>query len=300
MTQGQDVIPPQAFETGEDIPPAAPRAGPGGHRPRSRPDAVQPAPIQAADAPDRARSSARPCMKSLSTKSLCTKSRPRSSPECTHEPVHEEPEYYEEPVHEEPRLPRTRSTKSPCTSTPAVLPVRTPPTMKPMSRPAYELTAMTPSSTTATPSIPTTPHAAMTHYAYDGADGQPGRIPPRGRRPRCDGRRCRHPHVQGPVQEGPPPAPLPCAAADPVGLCRRDRRRRAVPETPPRRGHGGRLPGPRNRRSHHHRAARAPGRSPWPPSSRRRRSSRTPTPSSGTSSPPAGRWPPVNSPCAMK
>ena len=80
VTQGQDVIPPQAFETGEDTPPAAPRAGSGGHRPRRRVHrAVQPVPIQAADAPDL----------------------PAAAPTVHEEPVHEEP-VHEEPVHEQP------------------------------------------------------------------------------------------------------------------------------------------------------------------------------------------------------
>lgn len=51
-TEGQDVIPPQAFETGEDVPPAAPGSG---HEsvPDAAEDTVQTPPIHAADAPDR-------------------------------------------------------------------------------------------------------------------------------------------------------------------------------------------------------------------------------------------------------
>ena len=75
--EGQDVIPPQAFETGEDVPPPAPRAG-HGTVPEAA-DAVQPAPIQAADAPDR----------------------PVAAPTVHEEPVHEDPLPHE-PVHLEP------------------------------------------------------------------------------------------------------------------------------------------------------------------------------------------------------
>ncbi|MDI3213399.1 endolytic transglycosylase MltG [Arthrobacter sp. AL12] len=53
-TEGQDVIPPQAFETGEDITPAAPGAGPGADDADVHADdAVQTPPIHGADAPDR-------------------------------------------------------------------------------------------------------------------------------------------------------------------------------------------------------------------------------------------------------
>ncbi|HSO17520.1 MAG TPA: endolytic transglycosylase MltG [Arthrobacter sp.] len=77
VTQSQDIIPPQAFETGEDTPAAAPRAASGRD---TAPDAdFHPGPIQAAGAPDV----------------------PAAAPTVHEEPVHEEPAY-EEPVHEQP------------------------------------------------------------------------------------------------------------------------------------------------------------------------------------------------------
>ncbi len=85
-TQGHDVIPPQAFETGEDTPAAAPRAGVRARTPPPTPlssEPVQPEPIQAADAPDL----------------------PAAAPTVHEEPVHAEPVHEEavhEPVHEEP------------------------------------------------------------------------------------------------------------------------------------------------------------------------------------------------------
>ena len=77
-TQGQDVVPPQAFETGEDTPPAGSGTAPAG-------DAeFRPEPIPAADAPEL----------------------PPAAPTVHEEPVHAEPVHAEpvhaEPVHEEP------------------------------------------------------------------------------------------------------------------------------------------------------------------------------------------------------
>ena len=105
-TEGQDVIPPQAFETGEDVPPAAPRAG-HGTVPEAA-DAVQPAPIQAADAPDRP--AAAPTVHEEAVDEPVDEVPVQHEP-VHHEPVHEEPEHFEpvhaeathrEPVHEEP------------------------------------------------------------------------------------------------------------------------------------------------------------------------------------------------------
>ncbi|MEO3933399.1 endolytic transglycosylase MltG [Micrococcaceae bacterium Sec7.4] len=90
-TQGHDVIPAQAFETGEDTPAAAPRArydyAPETDAPALaepvQPEPVQPEPVTAADAPEL----------------------PAAAPTVHEEPVHEEPVHYEpvhEPVHEEP------------------------------------------------------------------------------------------------------------------------------------------------------------------------------------------------------
>ncbi len=87
-TEGQDVIPPQAFETGEDVPSAAPGPGHGSGRDAgdaqdTADNAVQKPPIQAADTPDR----------------------PAAAPTVHEEPapaapVHEEA-VHEEPVHDE-------------------------------------------------------------------------------------------------------------------------------------------------------------------------------------------------------
>jgi UPF0755 protein len=88
VTQSQDVIPPQAFETGEDTPAAAPRAG-SGRDTGFQPEPIQPGPMQPAEAPDV----------------------PAAAPTVHEEPVHEEPVHeeplpeepaYDEPVHEEP------------------------------------------------------------------------------------------------------------------------------------------------------------------------------------------------------
>ncbi|MDZ4092161.1 MAG: endolytic transglycosylase MltG [Arthrobacter sp.] len=96
-TEGHDDIPPQAFETGEDVPPAAPGAGHG-----SAPDAdaaVQPAPIQAAGAPDRP--AAAPTVHEEPVHEEPAHHEPVHDEPAHYEPVHEEPAHYE-PVHEEP------------------------------------------------------------------------------------------------------------------------------------------------------------------------------------------------------
>lgn len=111
VTQSQDVIPPQAFETGEDTPAAGPRAGTGRD---TAPEAAfqagptQPGPMQAADAPDVP--AAAPTVHEEQVHEEPVHEEPfHEEPvheEAAHEPVHHEPVYeapgYEEPVHEEP------------------------------------------------------------------------------------------------------------------------------------------------------------------------------------------------------
>ena len=100
-------------------------------------------------------------------------------------------------------------------------------------------------------------------------------------RPRT-GRSRERPHRQGPVQEGPPPAPFPGPGADPDGVRRCDRRRRAVPQAAPRERHRADYPGPGTGQVT---ITVRPGAGPrvrGHASSRTRRSSPTPTPSSRT------------------
>ncbi|CAH0240881.1 Endolytic murein transglycosylase [Arthrobacter sp. Bi26] len=74
-TQGHNVIPPQAFETGQDVPTPAPARAPEGELPQAAPELPEAAPTVHEDA---------------------------AAEEPVHEvPVHEEP-VHEEPVHEEP------------------------------------------------------------------------------------------------------------------------------------------------------------------------------------------------------
>lgn len=84
-TQGHDMIPPQAFETGEDTPTAAVPPAPAEVRPAETPEAVRPeapkpsVPLPSADAPEL----------------------PVAAP-TVHEDVVDEEPVHEEPVHEEP------------------------------------------------------------------------------------------------------------------------------------------------------------------------------------------------------
>ena len=102
-TEGQDVIPPQAFEPGEDAPPAAPGTG-HGPAPEADGDAeetVRTAPIQAADAPDRP--AAAPTVHEEPAPAApagedAVHEEPAPAAPAGEDAVHEEPEYHE-PLH---------------------------------------------------------------------------------------------------------------------------------------------------------------------------------------------------------
>ncbi|BCW67241.1 hypothetical protein NicSoilB4_20040 [Arthrobacter sp. NicSoilB4] len=96
VTQSQDVIPPQAFETGEDTPAAAPSAGAGRDTapdPGFHSGPIQPAPMQAADAPDVPAAAPTVHEEPVSDEPLHA--------DAPHEPVYEEP-VQEQPVQEQP------------------------------------------------------------------------------------------------------------------------------------------------------------------------------------------------------
>ncbi|KQN88637.1 endolytic transglycosylase MltG [Arthrobacter sp. Leaf69] len=114
-TQGHDVIPPQAFQTGEDAPPAAPAADAGRGTAPATEAAFRPEPIEPADAPDLP--PAAPTVHEEPVPEEPVHEEPEHEEpvfqEAEHAPVHEEPRTYApvpeapvpaEPVHEEPRF----------------------------------------------------------------------------------------------------------------------------------------------------------------------------------------------------
>ena len=97
-TEGQDVIPPQAFETGEDVPSAAPGAG-HGSVPAADNDAeetVRTTPFQAADAPDRP--AAAPTVHEEPVPAAPGDEDAVQHGSFQHGSIHDEPEYHE-PLH---------------------------------------------------------------------------------------------------------------------------------------------------------------------------------------------------------
>ena len=170
-TQGHDVIPPQAFETGRGRSDAGTAAEPGTAPPPTPQPLSGRRRSQAADAPDLP--AAAPTVHEEPLHEEPVHEEPVHEEPVHEEPVHEEPVHdepvhaepvHDEPVHEEPvheyarprrRWPRGRrlcvSEAGPAT-TPATTPLPT-----------------TPASTTATLR---TPHDEA-HHVYDDSDGQP-------------------------------------------------------------------------------------------------------------------------------
>ncbi|MET1063998.1 MAG: endolytic transglycosylase MltG [Arthrobacter sp.] len=114
-TQSQSVIPPQAFETGEDAPAAAPRAATGRATAGEAAAAAQAGPVQADAAPEFPAAAPTVHEEAVSSEPVHEPAHHEAVPEesvnsepAHHEAVHEEPAYYEpvsedyEPVREEP------------------------------------------------------------------------------------------------------------------------------------------------------------------------------------------------------
>ena len=98
-TQGHDVIPPQAFETGEDTPPAAPAADAGRGTAPDAEAVFRPEPIEPADAP--VLPPAAPTVHEEPLPAEPVHEEPVAYPPVPEEPIHEEP-VDEQPVHEQP------------------------------------------------------------------------------------------------------------------------------------------------------------------------------------------------------